>query len=153
MDLDAKDLNILKRLQANADISNAALAKAVDLSPSACLMRVRQLKQNGLIRKIRAALDAEQLGYRLHVLVHIKLSSQSKETLNYFEGLAKRNPWIQACFRMTGEYDYSFRLLIRDTKDLEFFLTNELGRVPNLASTRTEVAMKCIKLGEEVDLA
>ena len=46
---------------------------------------------------------------------------------------------------MTGDYDYVLRVLLRNTSDLEYFLTNELSRIPDIASIRTEVAMKCVK--------
>jgi Lrp/AsnC family leucine-responsive transcriptional regulator len=46
---------------------------------------------------------------------------------------------------MTGDYDYVLRLLLKDTPELEYFLTHELSRIPQIASIRTEVAMKCIK--------
>ena len=152
MNLDAKDREILNTLQQTADLTNAALAKAVELSASACLSRVRNLKARGLIRGTHVLVDAEQLGYRLHVFAYIKLDNQTRDTLSYLEGVIKMNPRVQECFRMTGEYDYTFRLLLRDTADLDFFLTNELSRVPNIAAIRTEVAMKCVKQQTNVRL-
>lgn len=152
MSLDDKDRDILNALQKDGSLSNAALAKAVELSPSACLSRVRNLNRLGVIRGTHAHVDAEQLGFKLHVFAHIKLENQTRDTLSYLEGVVKMNPRVQECFRMTGEYDYTFRLLLRDTQDLEFFLTNELSRVPNIASIRTEVAMKCIKQRVEIRL-
>lgn len=152
MNLDNKDRDILNALQKDGSLSNAALAKAVELSPSACLSRVRNLKHRGLIRGTHAHVDADQLGFKLNVFVHIKLENQTRETLSYLEGVVKMNPRVQECFRMTGEYDYTFRLLLRDTQDLEFFLTNELSRVTHIASIRTEVAMKCIKQRVEIRL-
>ena len=59
MDLDAIDRRILTELQADARISNAALAEAVGLSPSPCLRRVRALEAAGVIRRYAT-------GRRLH---------------------------------------------------------------------------------------
>ena len=143
--LSAKDKEILNILQNDADITNAELAKRIDLSPSAALGRVKNLKADGTIRGIYAKLSADELGYTTHVFVYIKLSSQTKETLSYLEGAVKINPRVQDCFRMTGDYDYVLRLLLKNTSELEYFLTHELSRIPQIASIRTEVAMKCIK--------
>ena len=140
-----KDEAILKILQNNADITNADLAKQVELSPSACLTRVKNLKTEGVIRGIHAKLNAEKLGFNFHVFIYIRLSNQVKETLSYLEGAVKMNAKIQDCFRMTGDYDYVLRVVLRNTSDLEYFLTNELSRIPDIASIRTEVAMKCVK--------
>ena len=141
----SKDKEILNILQNDADITNAELAKRIDLSPSAALGRVKNLKADGTIRGIYAKLSADELGYTTHVFVYIKLSSQTKETLSYLEGAVKMNPRVQDCFRMTGDYDYILRLLLKNTSELEYFLTHELSRIPQIASIRTEVAMKCIK--------
>ena len=150
--LTAKDKEIASILQKDADITNAELAKRIELSPSAALGRVKNLKASGTIRGIFAKLNADQLGYSLHVFVYIKLSNQAKETLTYLEGAVKINTRVQDCFRMTGEYDYALRLLLKDTSELEYFLTHELSRIPHIASIRTEVAMKCIKQDTSITL-
>ncbi|MEL0321812.1 MAG: Lrp/AsnC family transcriptional regulator [Gammaproteobacteria bacterium] len=143
--LSPKDKEIINILQNDADITNAELAKRIGLSPSAVLGRVKNLKADGTIRRIHAKLNASELGYSLHVFVYIKLSNQGKETLSHLEGAIKMNSRVQDCFRMTGDYDYVLRLLLKDTPELEYFLTHELSRIPQIASIRTEVAMKCIK--------
>ncbi|MBU25559.1 MAG: ArsR family transcriptional regulator [Gammaproteobacteria bacterium] len=140
-----KDKAVLKVLQNNADITNADLAKQVELSPSACLTRVKNLKTHKIIRGIHAKLNADALGFNFHVFIYIRLSNQVKETLSYLEGAVKMNTKIQDCFRMTGEYDYVLRVLLKNTSELEYFLTHELSRIPDIASIRTEVAMKCVK--------
>ena len=150
--LQKKDKEIVNILQSDADITNAELARRIGLSASAALGRVKNLKADGVIQGIFAKLNPDQLGYSLHVFTHIKLSSQSKETLSYLEGAVKINPRVQDCFRMTGDYDYALRLLLKDTSELEHFLTNELSRIPGIASIRTEVAMKCIKQDTSVSL-
>ena len=150
--LSPKDKEIASILQKDADITNAELAKRIDLSPSAVLSRVKNLKTDGVIRGIYAKLNADQLGYSLHVFVYIKLSNQTKETLTYLEGAVKMNSRVQDCFRMTGDYDYALRLLLKDTSELEYFLTHELSRIPHIASIRTEVAMKCIKQDSSITL-
>ena len=150
--LSTKDKEIANILQKDADITNAELAKRIDLSPSAVLSRVKNLKTDGVIRGIYAKLNADQLGYSLHVFVYIKLSNQTKETLTYLEGAVKMNSRVQDCFRMTGDYDYALRLLLKDTSELEYFLTHELSRIPHIASIRTEVAMKCIKQDSSITL-
>lgn len=147
-----KDKAILKVLQNNADITNADLAKQVELSPSACLTRVKNLKTKKIIRGIHAKLNADRLEFNFHVFVYIRLSNQIKETLSYLEGAVKMNTKVQDCFRMTGDYDYVLRVLLKNTSDLEYFLTHELSRIPDIASIRTEVAMKCVKQDPSIAL-
>ena len=49
--MDAIDLRILGRLQQDARISNVELARAVNLSASPCLARVRALEAGGYISR------------------------------------------------------------------------------------------------------
>src|SRR5882672_5244316 len=52
MQLDAIDWRILGLLQGDARLSNVELAKAVGLSPSPCLNRVRALEQAGYLLRV-----------------------------------------------------------------------------------------------------
>jgi DNA-binding Lrp family transcriptional regulator len=54
------DLRILRELQADASLSNVALAQRVGLSPSPCLARVKALEREGVIRQVVALLDAKR---------------------------------------------------------------------------------------------
>ncbi len=47
--LDEIDAELLRRLGENARTANSDLARAVGLSPSACLARIRRLRKSGVI--------------------------------------------------------------------------------------------------------
>ncbi|HLJ70330.1 MAG TPA: winged helix-turn-helix transcriptional regulator, partial [Roseiarcus sp.] len=47
--LDHRDRAILRALMRDGRLANADLAERVNLSPSACLRRVRMLEESGLI--------------------------------------------------------------------------------------------------------
>src|SRR5215470_4493750 len=53
-DLDTIDRRIIAELQADARLSNVALADRVGLSPSPCLRQVKRLEQAGVIEGYRA---------------------------------------------------------------------------------------------------
>ena len=57
MSLDSIDWKILSLLQGNARMPNVDLAKAVGLSPSPCLNRVRALEESGYISRYVTLLD------------------------------------------------------------------------------------------------
>ena len=57
--LDRIDRNILTQLQKDGRISNVELAKAVGLSPSPCLERVKRLEAQGYVTGYHATLDPE----------------------------------------------------------------------------------------------
>ena len=85
MKLDTLDLKILRELQDDGKITNAALAQRVNLSPSPCLTRVKRLEDAGLIRDYVALLDPAQLGLNLNVFIFISLKAQNRSFLSHFE--------------------------------------------------------------------
>jgi len=61
--LDELDHIILQTLQSDARISNAELARRVNLSPPATLVRVRRLEESGYIDGFAALVNRRKLGY------------------------------------------------------------------------------------------
>ncbi len=64
MQLDAMDLSILKALQKDGRMSNAALAEKVGLSQSACSRRLDNLEKSGVIRGYHAGFPTRRLAIR-----------------------------------------------------------------------------------------
>ena len=67
--LDKIDLKILQVLQENGRLSNVELSERVALSPSPCLRRLKQLEDNGIIRRYAALLSPVSLGLGLQVMI------------------------------------------------------------------------------------
>ena len=70
MKLDHTDKELLKELQANARITNAELAKRINLSPSSTLERVKKLEASGLIDRYVTLLDEKKAGYSCITFVY-----------------------------------------------------------------------------------
>jgi DNA-binding Lrp family transcriptional regulator len=58
--LDHRDRAILRELMRDGRLTNAELAGRVNLSPSACLRRVRAMEENGLIAGYVMLLDTKR---------------------------------------------------------------------------------------------
>lgn len=82
---DTTDWRILRLLQDNARLSNVELARAVNLSPSPCLARVRALEAAGYISRYVTVLDPLKLGLQLSVFIRVRLERQIEPSLEAFE--------------------------------------------------------------------
>jgi len=89
MTLDNTNRKILNTLQDNARMSNADLAEAINLSPSACLRRVRQMESDGIISGYALLMDQVAIGKPTSVFVEVTLQDQSEESLESFEEAIK----------------------------------------------------------------
>ncbi len=144
-ELDSPSLRILDALQADAEISNAALAERVGLSPSPCWRRVSEMKEAGVIRASVALVDPMALGLAVNVFVHVTLKTQDKKSLETFEAAVRNRPEVMECYLMTGEADYMLRVLVEDLAKYQALLVDVLTRIPGVANIRTSFALSQVK--------
>jgi Lrp/AsnC family leucine-responsive transcriptional regulator len=143
--MDAIDLRILARLQHDARIANVELAKAVNLSPSPCLARVRALEAAGYIERHVTLLNPKKLGLTVSVLVQVTLEKQIEPALETFEKAVRDRPEVMECYLMTGDADYLLRVLVPDVPAFERFILEFLSRVPGVGNIKSSFALKQVK--------
>jgi len=143
--MDNIDLKILNQLQEDARITNVALAEKVNLSPAPCLRRVRELEKKGVIRSYTTLLDPEQVGWNVSVFIEIRLEKQVQDHLRIFEQTIEQYQEVMECYLMTGTFDYLLRVVAKDLKSLQAFITEKLVSIPNIASMHSSIALKQIK--------
>jgi Lrp/AsnC family leucine-responsive transcriptional regulator len=143
--MDAIDLRILARLQQDARTSNVELAKAVNLSPSPCLTRVRTLEAAGYIERYVTLLDPKKLGLTVSVLVQVTLEKQIEPALETFEKAVRERPEVMECYLMTGDADYLLRVLVPDVPAFQRFILEFLSRVPGVGNIKSSFALKQVK--------
>ena len=142
MDLDTIDVAILKALQKDGRMSNAALSETVNLSQSACSRRLDILEKSGVIRGYHARLSNAAVGHSVTVIVHMSLSGQSEKILSEFEAAVKRCPNVLVCYLMSGEYDYLLRIAARDLADYERIHKEWLSAMPYVVRINSSFALR-----------
>jgi DNA-binding Lrp family transcriptional regulator len=142
MELDALDLSILKCLQNDGRMSNAALADSVGLSQSACSRRLDILEKSGVIRGYHARISNAAIGHNVTVIVHMSLSGQSEKILSEFEAAVKRCPNVLVCYLMSGEYDYLVRVAAKDLADYERIHKQWLSAMPHVIKINSSFALR-----------
>lgn len=143
--LDRIDVAILQQLQRNARITNAELARAVNLSPTPCFNRVRALEKLGLFREQVTLLDANALGLRLNVFIQVSLEKQVEDALRRFEQEVGERPEVMECYLMTGDADYLLRVVVPDMQSLERFIVQWLTKIPGVSNIRSSFALKQVR--------
>jgi Lrp/AsnC family leucine-responsive transcriptional regulator len=143
--MDALDLRILDRLQQDARTSNVELARAVNLSASPCLARVRALEAGGYIARYVTLLEPKKLGLTVSVLVQVTLEKQIEPALEAFERAVRDRPEVMECYLMTGDADYLLRVLVPDVPAFERFILDFLSRVPGVDKIKSSFALKQVK--------
>ena len=134
--LDDRDRAILRLLQADGRLTNLELAQRINLSPSACLRRVKLLEESGLIARYVRLLDETLAGLPGTAFVLVTLDQQGRAALDAFEAEIKRHPEVTECCLLAGTADYMVRVAYADAADFERILTE-----PNFSLTEQYKAL------------
>jgi Lrp/AsnC family leucine-responsive transcriptional regulator len=145
MDLDPIDLLVLKELQQDSSISNLALAKKVNLSPSPTLVRVKNLEAQRVISRYVALVDAHALGLKVNVFIQVSLEKQESGALARFEKAVSHFDEVMEVYLMTGDADYLLRIVVPDIQALEHFILAHLTKIPGIKNIKSSFALKQVK--------
>jgi Lrp/AsnC family transcriptional regulator, leucine-responsive regulatory protein len=143
--LDAIDVLILQALQGNGRLSNLELSQQVHLSPSACLRRVKQLEEAGVIAGYVALLNPKAVGAHGTSFTIVNLETLGGHALENFEQAVRDEPRILDCYYVAGSNDYLIRFAYRDAEDLERFHTDVLMRLPGVARSNSMLVLRTVK--------
>src|SRR4030095_1343056 len=147
--LDVTDLQILELMQANARISNADLAREVNLAPSAVLERVKKLEQKKVIKNYTARINPNAVQQKLLAFIFIRSSEGFTCSSNTAKALAAI-PEIQEVHHIAGEDCYLVKVRTADAAGLMDLMRNQFQKIPNIASTKTTIVLETVK--EQTDL-
>ena len=141
--LDKIDYNILRLMQENARISNADMARELNMAPSGVLERVKKLEQKKVILQYTTRLSPAALHQKLLAFVFMKAadglgcSTTGKE-------LAKI-PEVQEVHHIAGDDCYLVKIRTADSAALMDLMRNYFSKLKNIISTRTTIVLETVK--------
>jgi Lrp/AsnC family leucine-responsive transcriptional regulator len=116
--LDRVDCSIIRELQIDGRASYAKIGKGIGLSATSVAERIRRLEESGVVEGYGARLSAGKLGYPITTFI---LSRPTGPDAAFIK-LAKSRGEILECHRVTGEFSFVCRAVVRDVKHLEELL-------------------------------
>lgn len=154
--LDAIDLQLLAILQADASISNIALADKLRISAPTCLRRTKRLQQEGWIEKQVAILSSDKLGlamgHSVTALIEVSLDKQGEELLQAFETRAVQETAVQQCWRVSPGPDFMLVVQVPDMPAYLAFTQRLLTQDANVRNVKAFFSVKRAKFGTQIPL-
>jgi DNA-binding Lrp family transcriptional regulator len=154
--LDAIDLQLLAILQADASISNIALADKLRISAPTCLRRTKRLQQEGWIEKQVAILSSDKLGlamgHSVTALIEVSLDKQGEELLQAFETRAVQETAVQQCWRVSPGPDFMLVVQVPDMPSYLAFTQRLLTQDANVRNVKAFFSVKRAKFGTQIPL-
>jgi Lrp/AsnC family leucine-responsive transcriptional regulator len=143
--LDDIDRKILDILQEDSMISVKDIAQQVGLSFSPTYERIRAMKQAGIIVRYVAILDPEKVGFEIMSYCNITLKEQSGKKLSQFEDRIREEPNVLEVISLSGTYDYMIKVVARNIKEYNAFLTTVLANMPNVGQYHSHIVLEVVK--------
>ena len=140
--LDRIDRRLLHFIQSDARLPNTELAERLNLSPSPCLRRVRNLESRGVIKRYVGIIDPALVGLPINVFVTVRLKNQDRKALEIFEARIQDCKEIMECYLMTGNSDYLMRVVMPDIQRFEQFLLDKITTIPSVANIESGFSLK-----------
>ena len=141
--IDSIDITLLDILQYNARTTQAELAKAVGLAPSAVLERLRKLESKGIIKDYVALIDPHAVDRGLLAFVAVRSTDHGPDMPSAIE--LARIPEVLEVHHVAGEDCYLLKVRTRDAEHLGQLLRQQIAATPSVTSTRTTIVLETVK--------
>lgn len=115
IELDNKDLDILKLISANSRIEYVEISKKLMLTPNAIKYRLKNLEQSGIIKGYTISIDMRKLGYEWYN-IQIKLTDKKELQLKQF---LKQHKLVIYYYKYLKNKDWDFDIGVIITNSLE----------------------------------
>lgn len=152
IELNPKDVAILRLLQQDAGLTSTAIAERLNLSQSPCWRRINHIEQQGIIIRRVALLDRDKLGMDVVGFATVSLTSHGPEHFEQFERAVGAMPEVIECYSMAGAWDYMLKIVTRDMRHYERFTRDHLLTLSLVRDLQSHIAVTEIKNTTELPL-
>ena len=119
--LDDLDRKILGELQLDASQSLDEIARKVGSSKTPVWNRIRRMREQGVITRQTAILDAEALGLEACFFVLIRTSEHEAEWQRKFLKTLRDRPEVMEAHRLAGDIDYILKVRVKNARAYDQF--------------------------------
>lgn len=141
--MDMIDFNILNILKENSRAATSEISKKVNLSIPAVAERIRKMEEGAIIEKYTIKINKDKINLKL--LAFIFVSIDKTENIEDFRKSILLCKPVLECHHVAGEYDYFLKVVMEDTKALEYFLSNELKKIKGVLKSNTIISLSSLK--------
>lgn len=145
--IDDIDRRILNALWRNGRATNKDIAAEVGIPPSTCLLRVRRLADQRVIRGFHAEIDSGLLGRPLQAMLSVQLKVHTREENDRFLRKMVGLPGVISVSLMAGEDDYLVHLAASTPEALSNFVLDSITSDPAVANTHTRLVFRHVAAG------
>ena len=145
--LERAERDILRTLQTEGRLSNVELARAIGLSESPTLRRVRALEERGVIQGYTARVEQRALGLQVTAFVQVRLQKEDDATTSAFLDRVLDEAHIVECHAMSGGYDYLLKVVAQSMDHFSQLIMRGILRFPGVKDIESSFSLETVKAG------
>jgi len=141
IELDETDRKILAELQRDGRRSFKKVGEDAGVSEATVFVRVRKLKEKGVLKGFRAVVDPKVVGKSLTAIILVRAYPKT------FPGMLnalKKFDDINEIYDVTGEYYSILKIRTSGTDELGKII-DQIGAVEGVAGTETIIVLRTVK--------
>jgi Lrp/AsnC family transcriptional regulator, leucine-responsive regulatory protein len=144
-DLDRTDRKLLEILQEHGRMQNSDLARKLNLSPAPSLRRLQRLETAGVITRYAAIVDPKKIGLGVTAHLDVMLDKQAEHARSTFRKAVQRWPEVLTGYALTGQWDYSLKVVARDLEQYAHFLMEKVLALPVVVNVQSAFVLETVK--------
>ncbi|RJS90183.1 Lrp/AsnC family transcriptional regulator [Candidatus Bathyarchaeota archaeon] len=139
--LDSADKTILRMLQEDARTAFKRIAEKIGVSEATVFVRVRKLREKGVIKRFTALVSPELLGKALTAFVLI--NTEPKKLEDVLATLSQMND-VYEVYDVTGSY-YAIAKIRTENRETLAKIIDRIGMIDGVTRTETAIVLRCVK--------
>jgi DNA-binding Lrp family transcriptional regulator len=145
INLDAKDLAILRLLQQNARITVKEISEKMHLSTTPVHERIKRMEDSGVIKQYATLVDHTKVKKSMMAICYVSLKEHNKTAgTKFIKAILEMNEVIE-CYNISGEFDFMLKILVENMDAYYDFHVNKLSQVENMGHLQSVFVMGIIK--------
>ncbi|WP_298891007.1 Lrp/AsnC family transcriptional regulator [uncultured Serinicoccus sp.] len=143
--LDDTDQALVRLLELDGRMSNAMLAREVRVAESTCLVRVRSLRERGVVRGIHADIDPVAVGRPVEAMIAIRFGGHRRANFEEFTREVPQLPGVLGAFHVSGAIDYYVHVAVPSADALRDFVLDHLTNRPGVLHAETSLIFESLR--------
>jgi len=152
MQIDDTDRRLLRRLQANPEMTASELAELAGVTPATCSRRLDRLAKAGIIRGQHAVIDWAALGWEVEVSLRFTLDKTDPRAFDEFLAAAREVPEVTEIQTFLGRVDVRLHVIARDMAHYQQIYRTRILVLPHIADIEALMLVAVIAEREALPL-
>ena len=152
MQIDDSDRRILRQVLAEPAAPRSDLAERAGVTAATLGRRFDRLREGGIVRAVRAAIDWRALGFEVEVSLRFTLDKTNPRAFDEFIDAAREVPEVVAIETFLGRVDVRLNVVARDMAHYQEVYRARILALPHIAEVDALMLIATIKDSEGLPL-